>query len=197
MISVVIPITRPTKAERCIDLLKLYGVGIDFELVHKVNPDPEHISAGVMCNSLLSQTHGEQIMILADDVIPHDNIFTHPLEALLAMPNASGLVGLHDQMYHGTRATHWIMSRDFLDSFHGQLICTEYAHCFSDDEMIDIAKERGCYVITEQEVLIHDHPLVTGEAMDAVYARAYGPAYQRDHLIYLRRKQERWMKRTQ
>ena len=50
-------------------------------------------------------------------------------------------------------------------------------------------------MFAESARLVHDHPLVTGAAWDAAYTRAYKEVYEQDRLTYMRRKQERWMRR--
>jgi GT2 family glycosyltransferase len=191
MISVIIPWLRPVGYRRCIKLLKRHAGDIAYEIVSEHNLDPEHVTGPMMCNRLMRMAKGEYLMILADDVIPHVNIFTDALATMEQFRKGKrGLIGLQDQMYGTAFATHWMISRSFYRQFKdGQVFSESYHHCYSDVELVDIAKEQGCFAITPLQVITHNHK---GLKSDKHYRRAYNAKkWAADRRTYIKRQKER------
>jgi hypothetical protein len=196
MISVIIPTIRPEGCKRCIDALRVgtsAAIWGDLEIIRE--HDAERIGVCKMVNRLVRKAKGEWICYLGDDTIPQYRMLDRAMDHAMSVPC---LISINDQYNaNGLPPTHWLVHRDLLPmvSNCGQWFSEEYKHVFCDHELGDICREIGRFVFAPDARLIHDHPLVTGAAWDEAYTRAYKIVYDGDYLTYIRRKQERWMRR--
>lgn len=197
LISVILPVIRPEKAERCIEALhtleKELPAGVRMEIFKGL--DPGRIGCPRMVEHLVAwavELGGDCFLFLGDDTIPQPGMIEAALKAMATLPDGWGLVGLND----GTGRqlpTHWLADRRVLGLTGGEFFHTGYQHCFCDNELWDICREAGRYVYAEDAKLVHDHPLLRGEELtDPDLKRVYAPeVYEADRALYYRRKRER------
>jgi len=78
-ISIIIPIIRPRKAKRCINLiLKNAGVPQDmFEII--TEEDNDRIGCPEMVKRLVAKSEGDLILFLGDDSIPQKSFIKNAL----------------------------------------------------------------------------------------------------------------------
>jgi len=197
LISVILPVIRPEKAKRCVEALRGqtaevlgYVDGVRGQLVSA--RDTKRIGCPRMVAKLVGRSHGGLFLFLGDDTIPQPGMIEAALKVMATLPDGWGLVGLNDGLHEGRVATHWLADRRVLGLTGGEFFHTGYRHCFCDRELTDICQEAGRYAYAKDALLVHDHPVNTGEAPDADYARVYSPAvYEADRALYYRRKRER------
>lgn len=94
-----------------------------------------------------------------------------------------GVVGTNDlcnpRVMAGEHATHFLMTREYVDRFGtidqpGQILHDGYVHEMVDDECIGTARSRGALAMALDSVVRHRHPLCQGadeaDADDPIYA---------------------------
>lgn len=195
MISVIIPIIRPKKAERCMSALMADKTAPVFELV--TEQDRERIGCPKMVKRLVDRTRFDRVCFLGDDTIPQPGMLKEAADTMNTLPDGWGLVGINDGIHqarnHGP-VTHWLAHKKLLPVLGGAFFHTGYTHCFCDNELADRCRSLGRYVYAEKARLIHDHPIINPEADDADYRRVYLPAvYTRDLRLYRKRRRNAWM----
>lgn len=190
-VSIIIPVIRPEKAKRCIEEALFHTAGMDAVVVSA--EDTDRIGCPKMVDRLVSEARGDLICFLGDDTIPQPGFLEAALAAMATLPDGWGLVALNDGIHNGELATHWLADRRMLDLIPGrQFFSTDYQHCFCDRELTDIAKDHGRYAYAADAVIIHDHPIRTGEEPDDDLKRVYrAEVYEADQRTYWRRKRER------
>jgi hypothetical protein len=193
MISIIIPIIRPDKAERCIEAAYI-NAGIpedDYEIV--TGEDIDRIGCPKMVARLVAETRYEMVMFLGDDTIPQPDFLKNALAAMQALPEGWGLVGLNDGHHDGNQlATHWLAHKKLLLPLGGEFFHTGYKHCFCDNELIDRCRAMGRYVWAENAGIKHDNPILDGQEMDEDYQRVYDDEnYMHDWRLYHRRRLDR------
>jgi len=193
-VSIIIPIIRPDKAERCIEAIKKNaGIPIDqYEIVTSV--DTEAIGCPKMVEKLVARTKYECVMFLGDDTVPLEGFVKHALNKMDEIPGGWGVVGLNTEDPTGQNTfAHWMAHKKMLDHFSDrQFFNTAYRHCWCDIELRDIASDMDRWLFSEDSLIQHDHPVNTGKAFDEGYARAYSDeAKQHDLRTYFYRKRER------
>jgi GT2 family glycosyltransferase len=191
-VSIILPYVRPKGMLRCLEAIKAHaGIPEDgYEVL--ADMDADHIGCPAMVAKLVDRTKADLVMFLADDTIPQPGFLAVALQAMKALPDGWGVVCLNDGVHHGNFATHWLAHKRMLDHTGGEFFHTGYRHCFCDKELTDIARELGRYVYAPEAKITHDHPQVTGAAMDDDYARVYKTEnFEHDQNLYWLRKQQR------
>lgn len=194
MISIIIPVIRPEKAQRCIEAIKQNADGLDYEIVAEV--DANGIGCPAMVEHLVSQAKGDLIMFLGDDTIPQPGFLRAALEAMNTLHDGWGVVGLNTQddrpgVGFNPRA-HWLAHRKMLEHIPGgAFFPVEYHHCYGDDELQNIAMELGRWEVAEECHILHDHPVNGTAEYDEGYQKAYDGRVEQDRKTYWRRKIDR------
>lgn len=186
-VSIIIPVIRPEKAQRCIDAINRHASGCEIIPLE----DTERIGCPKMVEVLTGMARHDWVMFLGDDTIPQPGFLDAAVRAAETLPDGWGVVGLNTQP--GNDRAHFMANKRMLAHIPGgAFMSTEYQHCFGDNELKDIAQEMGRWVFAEDAKLQHDHPLTGGED-DADYSRVYQQAvYNQDWLTYCRRKRQRY-----
>lgn len=199
MISIIIPIIRPEKAQRCKEaILKSIYHGphsMEFEII------TEHDTKGIGCPEMVKQltnkTKGEYIVFLGDDTIPQKGFIQEALKAMNTLPDQWGVVGLNTQDDrlgpdgYNDRA-HWMAHRKMLEHIPGgAFFPVDYHHCYGDDELYDIAHELNRWTFAEKARILHDHPVNGTAEYDEGYQKAYDGRVEQDRKTYHRRKIDR------
>ena len=155
-VSIIIPVTRQDSADRCIDaIVKNSGVSVcDYEIQSAF--DVDGIGCPEMVKILVEQSNYDLIMFLGDDCIPEKDFLKHAIEAMESLPDGWGVVGLNTQDINrpgGNPLAHWMAHKKMLDYIPGgSFFSTDYAHCWGDNELKDIADELGRWVWGEKAV---------------------------------------------
>jgi hypothetical protein len=108
---------------------------------------------------------------------------------------------LNPRVLNGDHATHMLISRSYVDELGAswpalgsktapKLVCHEaYTHCFVDDEIVTVAKQRGAWAPSTASIVEHLHPLSGKAADDDVY-RLGQSHFDRDRRVFDRRCKE-------
>lgn len=194
-ISVIIPVIRPEKAERCIAALKIDSSFKDFEIV--TDEDKNRIGCPKMVKDLVGKAKYDLVCFLGDDTIPQPGMLSRALDAMGTLPGGWGMVGINDDVrppHTDKPVAHWLADKRLLALLGGEFFHTGYVHCWCDNELTDRCKALGRYVFAEDAKVLHDHPILNPEADDADYRRVYLPKnYTHDLRLYRRRKRNKWM----
>ena len=191
-VSIIIPVIRPEKADKCVAALRRDLSFSDFEIV--TEEDENRIGCPKMVKRLVKRARHDWIMFLGDDTIPQHCMVANAFAAVAKLPDSWGLVGLNDQFQDGWQvATHWMAHRRLLSWLGEEFFHTGYYHCFCDVELTERCKDMEKYVFAENARLIHDHPMISKEPMTEDYAYAYREdRYLHDLILYRRRKRDGW-----
>lgn len=176
-VSVIIPVIRPEKAERCVDAI--LADGFDGDLVTAF--DTDKIGCPKMVEQLVARATGDIICFLGDDTIPRPGWLKAGLDKMATI--GWGVVGLRTK--GSVDCAHWLADRRMLELTGGQFFSTEYQHHYCDNELMDIAKENGRWAITDEIVIDHDHPVNGGDS------EGYLSISLNDRKTYVRRKRAR------
>ena len=104
------------------------------------------------------------------------------------------VVGTNDHANPRTakgHSTHTLVCRDYterglIDGRPG-LICEDYVHEFTDDELVGTAQARGAYIHDPEVIVEHLHPMTGKTPWDASY-RAQRERMAQSRAVYLRRR---------
>lgn len=194
--SIIIPVIRPDKAERCKNAI-IENAGIPagrYEIV--TEEDKERIGAPKMIKKMTDSCQGELVCFLGDDTIPQEGFLKHALDAMATLPDGWGLVGFDDNVrIKGTikAAAHWLADKRLLPLVGGEFFHTGYKHCWCDNELCIRAEELGRYVFCEHARIYHDHPIVDTKNDDADYRRVYSPEWlAHDVVLFRKRRRNNW-----
>jgi hypothetical protein len=212
-VSIIIPVIRPDKAARCIEAIHgLPEASLVWENGYgpyaKVVRDPWNTSCAVevlseedvdrigcpqMVKRLTEKATGDYICFLGDDAIPQDYFLRVAIDAMSQFPAGVGVVGLNDESGRDL-PTHWLAHRDMLPMLGGDFFCTEYTHCFADNELMERAKELGRYVYCKEAIVKHDHPMLKGEKVeDDDLKRVYkDQVFLKDRWLFAKRRANGW-----
>jgi GT2 family glycosyltransferase len=195
MISIIIPIIRPESAERCISAIKKnIGLPIDqYEIVSEM--DTHEAGCPEMVKKLTEKAKYDLVMFLGDDTIPEPGFMKYALEAMESLPDAWGVVGLNTKP--DNPLAHWLAHKKMLDHISGgAFFSTEYAHCWGDNELKDIAEELGRWVFAKEARIDHIHPINDSAPYDKHYQKAYSEKNRHhDFQTYCNRKRARMQKK--
>src|SRR6266508_467020 len=98
------------------------------------------------------------------------------------------MIGFNDGHHGVEHSCHFLISRDLLARYGGWPVW--YHHNFGDTEICQRATQDGCYAKAPWATLYHDHPYSGGDD-DDVY-REGRTQVDRDHALFMRRKQQGW-----
>lgn len=124
------------------------------------------------------RTYHEWMFLTGDDVA------FHPLwldkAYAVAQNTGAHVVGTQDlgngAVLAGIHATHMLVRRQYVDevgaSWDGPgVVCHEgYRHCYVDNEIVEAAKQRGCWAMAMDSVVEHLHPAWGKSEIDDTYA---------------------------
>ena len=192
MISVIVPVVRPEKAQRCIEAIKKHSGGITHEIV--VEEDTERIGCPKMVKKLADRAFFDWVMFLGDDTIPQDGFMANAIKHIDDLPDEWGMIGLNDQVWNGNIvATHWLCHKKMLEITGGEFFHTGYYHTECDRELTEVAQEHGRYIWAEDAKIEHENYQVgTSDEQDEHHKHAYRDSAQRhDQVLYLERKEAR------
>lgn len=188
MISIIIPIIRLKKAERCIEAIH-QNAGIDnYEIITEI--DKERIGCPKMVKTLVNRTRHDLVCFVGDDTIPQPDFLKNALKKMNEFDGGWGLVGLNDGHNEQTElATHWLGHKKLLPFLDGEFFCTEYKHCFCDNELTERSKIINRYVYAKDAVIEHDHPIFKKTELTDDYKRVYALDYIiHDKLLFGQRR---------
>jgi hypothetical protein len=192
MISVIIPVVRPDKAQRCIEAIKKHSGGIVHEIV--TENDTDKIGCPKMVKKLADQTFFDWVMFLGDDTIPQEGFMQNAVAHIDKLPDEWGMIGLNDQVWNGdVVATHWLCHKKMLELTGGEFFHTGYIHTECDRELTEIAQEHGRYIWAEDAKIEHENYQV-GQADEKDEHLSYvyrDEALKHDQVLYLERVEER------
>jgi len=199
-VSIIIPVIRPDKAERCVKAIRENAgllEGPDYEIITEV--DKNRIGCPKMVKRLTDRSKGEMVCFLGDDTIPQKNFLVNAVRAMRFMPEDPqdkvkwGLVSFNDNVNTSRTAAHWLAHKRLLPLLDGEFFHTGYGHCYCDDELMIRAQQMGRYIYAYDAILYHDHPLVQKDAkVDDYYRKVYGEQMKKDHALFLNRMNNKW-----
>lgn len=185
-VSIIIPIIRPEKAERCIKLIKKNAGFDDYEIISE--EDTERIGCPKMVKRLVEKSNGELVCFLGDDCLPDKGFLYYAIQAMDAM--GWGLVGLND-MTGRTIPCHWLASKKLLPHLDGEFFYTGYSHNCCDVELWERCLELRRYDYCKESIVMHDHFLLTGGEPDEHNIRAYS-RHEEDKCLLAARRDNGW-----
>lgn len=195
-VSIIIPVIRQDSAQKCYKaIVKNAGVSrYDYEIVSKI--DTDSIGCPAMVKTLTEKAKYGLVMFLGDDTIPEKDFLKHAIEAMESLPGGWGVVGLNTQdinTQNGNKLAHWMAHKKMLRYIQGgNFFSTDYAHCWCDNELKDIADDIGRWVWAEKSKITHNHPINKTAKNDEGYKKAYSEENtNNDFKTYCRRKRER------
>ena len=93
------------------------------------------------------------------------------------------VVGVNDmgnpRIMAGEFSNHWLIRRSYIEeqgaSWDGPgVVCHEgYRHCFVDNEIVAVAKQRGVFAVSRASIVEHMHPEYGKADMDETYRLGY------------------------
>jgi hypothetical protein len=117
------------------------------------------------------------LFLVGSDVVFHPGWLAAAL--VVAEQTGARVVGTNDRgnsaVMAGEHATHMLISRDYVDtdgaSWDGPgVVCHEgYHHCYVDNEIVAVAKQRRTWASARDSVVEHLHPAFGKAAPDDVY----------------------------
>jgi len=196
MISIIIPIIRPQKAERCIEAIRVNSGLPDgaYEIVTK--EDRGRIGCPKMVKQLTAEACGSLICFLGDDTVPQENFLKFALQDMETLPDGWGLIGIDDNIRFAdtVRApAHWLADKRLLPYLDGEFFHTGYRHCYCDNELMDRCVALGRYKFSERAFVYHDHVISDAANDDSDYRRIYSTDYMmHDMMLYRKRRANNW-----
>ena len=189
MITIIIPVVRLDKIERCMDAADENSGIPDNEYEILAIEDTESIGCPKMIKKIVDQCETNLVMFLGDDTIPQKDYLKNALAAMAKLPDGWGLVGLNDLQQDGRElATHWLADKRLLPLLGGEFFHTGYAHHFCDRELTVRCKEMGKYIWAKDAIILHSHPAFGGED-DEVYDLTSSTFGQDQKLFWQRRRE--------
>ena len=211
---------RPDQLVKCVDQLFAsveaeFARGLNLEVVIVIDDDPESLNAvkdrmesgcwlesvvlqqrteasGPMSawNDGLRESHGEIVVLGADDLWFAEGWLTYALQALETLPDSDGLVGLNDASGQDRDfATHYLATRRWLArEQHGCLVVPLYQRQFIDPEACFRAQISGRYAFAVRSVVEHRHYLWGKSDRDITYALNTNETFTSDQELFQRRK---------
>jgi hypothetical protein len=189
-VSIILPIIRPESAKITKALAEKHH-GIDeIQIVEEI--DKDRIGCPKMVKKLVERSKYDLVCFLGDDTLPAENFLKYAIEDMKTLPDGWGLVGLND-MSGRTLATHWLADKRLLPMLDGELFHTGYTHCCSDNELQERCMEAGKYIYSQKAIVLHNHPIFTGEEWDEDYKRVYSKEiWGADQALFEKRRQNSW-----
>jgi len=136
-----------------------------------------------------------------------DDVSFHPLwdvEALAAITAGSGdgfgVCGTNDQanplVRQGRHSTHSLIARWYVDECGasadgpGSVFSEAYWHQYVDNELVGLARLRGCFTFAARSVVAHRHPVWRTADDDATYRK--GKLHVREDARLFAQRRQRW-----
>jgi hypothetical protein len=218
-VAVIVPtLGRPASAAPFMESLKASGCG-DLARVYAVaNPGPDSdawLEAGAIIvpwngpppgtyaqrvNLAYAHTDEPWLFLAADDVRFHPGWLD---QAEWAARDGACVVGTNDlhnpRVTGGDHATHMLIRRAYIDeqgaSWDGPGVAVHegYAHNFTDDEIVQVAKDRDVWVPALHAKVEHLHPLWKLAPVDATYELG-AESFEQDRAEFLARRAEHGVK---
>lgn len=190
-VSIIIPVIRPEKAERCIDLIKQNAGYDDYEIIQEV--DENRIGCPKMVKRLAEKATGDLVLFMGDDSLPQPDFLKNAIKAMESLPDGWGLVGFNDKTGR-ILPTHWLADSRLLILLDGEFFHTGYNHCFCDNELMLRSAEANRYIYSQDAVIEHDHPILRHEEItDPDLRRVYAKdVYQKDRVLFGKRRNNNW-----
>jgi hypothetical protein len=202
MISIVIPVIRPDKANRCIEAIYANaGLPPDaFEII--TEEDTDRVGCPIMVKRLVRQAQHSRIAFIGDDCIPQPGFLEKALNTMNQFPMGWGMVGFNDNLRNvwdkgianlRRAPAHWMCHKKLLEFLDYEFFHTGYKHCYCDNELMDRCAEIGRYKFCDDAMIFHDHPLGNPKADDKDYQRVYSNEfYIHDLQLYRKRRSTNW-----
>ena len=193
-VSIIIPIIRPEKAERCIKAIK-ENAGVpkeQYEIVTEV--DESRIGCPKMVQLLTNKAKHNWVMFIGDDCIPEKDFLKEAIKAIDELPGKKdeekwGVIGLNSNK---NPWAHWMAHKYMRTYMDGEFFPLDYAHCWCDNELAEVANEMGRWEYAIKSKIEHKHPVFKTASWDEDYARVYADKVKKhDKLTFLRRKRAR------
>ena len=203
MISIILPIIRPKKAARCLELINKNAGVTDYEII--AEHDTDGIGCPKMVKKLVDKANGEYICFLGDDTLPQENFLSEAIQCMWeTFQDQWGLVGLNDGTGRNWLPTHWLAHTNLLDHLENrEFFYTGYTHCYCDMELKDKAENLNRYIYCYKSLVYHEHPAINVEGVkrpqtDEHYERVYKKEVRdKDRDLYYSRKLGRACKTTE
>jgi hypothetical protein len=154
----------------------------------------EQTSFAAKVNLAYSKTSEPWVLLVGSDVHFYPGWLDQAMAA--AAPGPSAVVGTNDcgnpRVIAGEHATHMLIRRSYIDvagaSWDGPgVVCHEgYRHWFVDQEIVDVAKQRGVWAMALGSKVEHLHPLWGKADDDEVYQLGQSHADE-DRKLFLER----------
>jgi hypothetical protein len=117
-----------------------------------------------------------------------------------------GVCGTDDRanplVERGLHSTHSLIRRAYVDECGaswdgpGTVFSTAYAHQRVDNELVELAKVRGCFTFARESVVLHHHPIFDRTVpMDDTYQRALADSKADSDLFHARQRE--WLREMQ
>lgn len=208
MISVLLATTgRPEMAKRCVQGIWDTTKGHDVEIVAAVDNDQvtvrllmdlgcvvdarvQYRGCSKAWNDALSASHGDPVVLAADDLVWQPGWLDAALETLSEFPDGWGMVGFNDGHWVGyiDVATHYLMSKRFIREVFGGVVAWEnYKHSFNDAEANERARMAGRYAWCEDAKVYHSHWLFGDRNQDETDTKNLG-GHPESHQMFLQRQ---------
>lgn len=170
MIQIMIPTVRKDLT------MVLESIISNTVLPYKINIIREGDSYARACN--MTHVEGDWIMFAADDVYFHPKWDTEAMECYAR--TGKMVIGTND-MHHpeviaGRGATHWMVKREYLDTYGGTIdrsfpLMYDYRHNFVDTESVATAQFHKQWAFCSTSLVEHRHPDWGFGVRDEAYER--------------------------
>ena len=193
--SILIPVVRPQNISSIKEAI-YQNAGIPADNIEVLTLyDVEREGCPKTLKKLVEHATHRFLVFIGDDCIPEDNFLLNTLKYL---EEGAQLVGFNDGYISGPKhCTHFVADRNILRELEGgEFFSTAYAHCFADNELTEVALEKGWYVYAEDVKILHNNPIVKSkgfssaeELPDPDLRRVYAAdVYEKDRLTFLHRR---------
>lgn len=139
--------------------------------------ESEGLSFASKVNTGFRQTQEPWVFLVGDDVRFHPGWLDHA--QLTAAATDTCVIGTNDmgnpRVMRGEHATHMLIRRDYVEEFGASwdgpgVVCHEgYRHCFVDDEIVTVARQRNEFTMALGSRVEHLHPVWGKATDDSVY----------------------------
>lgn len=142
----------------------------------KVSYQEDYRGPSKAWNDALRLSAGDPVVLAADDLIFHPGWLEAAQEKMAELPEGGGLVGFNDTQIDGQGlATHYMLSRWFIDHYLGGVIAWEfYKHSFNDVEINERAKLANRFIYAPKAIVEHRHWIFGTRSQDATDTRFLG-----------------------
>lgn len=187
MVSIIVPVIRPERAEECFEAIMRYG-DCDYEIVSEI--DEKRIGVAKMVKRLVEKSKGQQIMFLGDDTVPQKGFLKEALKAMTYLEDGWGMVTLNDGRNINWEGAHFLLDKRMIPLIGGEVFHLGYKHCFCDAELSMRARLLGRYCYAKKAIIKHNHPILDKSVKtDNDYTRVYGrEVWEHDKNLFDKRR---------